>query len=634
MYEPVDRVLPPAITPDMGYWADQCHHVRPGSRPVNSVCVTLYNEPRNPLERTILSIVAALEHFHGHASDRPGWSVLCVMADGCDKLDPGVADFLCEHGLISRVSPPGAQAVGFFRSTHDLRTLRERLEGRSTGRYHARPEMALEVIVCLKTCNRGKLDSHALFFGTLCTLLQPEYCFQIDTGTVVGVESIIRMVEAMERDPQVAAVASRILPAVPSEMDDFLTAWQFRDLALQKAVLWPFEVGMGHLSVIPGQACVMRWAAVRGASATEGCGGTDTPLRAYLNGQDPNSVLENIMYLAEDRVLGIQLALAKDRTWRMYYAADVAALTDSCETFGELFRQRRRWLNSSLACRLWLLARYRSVLKRSDRDGRAKRMLTLGAAAQALLGAQELLLPTWFAGLTLLIANLLAHGGGPLTAALRVGYLGVLGIELLWTLFDRLRSQKNRAPVGRGIRTALAWLATGLLSAWVIAALPLAKGCMLVAGPYLALLAAMISLPKNSTQALIRGFMCPLVSMGMASLLSGYAYWNLADISWGTKGLRRANLTHALADGLKRFRNRFFGIWLGTNTTMIVLLVIHSRGSSQILNPAIWANAVTDALIAVVAVAGHLREIWRRSAIVPRREPAEALRGDQGHAVV
>jgi hypothetical protein len=260
-------------------------------------------------------------------------------------------------------------------------------------------------------------------------------------------------------------------------------------------------------------------------------------------------------------------------------------------------------------------------------------MMTLGAAAQALLGAQEFLLPTWLAGLTLLIGNLLAHEGGLLGAVLRVGYFGALGVELLWTLSDRLRRPKDRGPMGRGIRTALAWLATGLLSVWVMTALPLAKGCVLVAGPYLVLLAGMISLPKHSTRALIRGFMCPLVSLGMACLLSIYAYWNLADVSWGTKGLRRATLSRPIAGRLRRFRNRFFGIWLVTNAAFIVLLEIHFAGSRLILNPAIWGSAVMDGLIALVAVTSHLRDSRRRPAMVRSREPADALRSNQGHAV-
>lgn len=606
------------------------------SRPVNCVCVTLYNEAREPLHRTILSIVAALEHFHRHEAGRGGWSVLCVVADGYDRLAAGVVDFFREYGLIPPAADPRPEDIASFRGTHDCHGLRERLQGSpSTNRLCSRPDVTLEVIVCLKARNRGKLDSHSLFFGRLCTELQPEYCYQVDTGTLLGVESISGMVQRMERDPRVAAVASRILPAVPSETDGFLTAWQFLDLALQKAVLWPFEVATGHLSVIPGQACALRWEAVRGTPAVDRTEAPDTPLHAYLRGQNRDSVLEHIMYLAEDRVLGTELALAKGRTWRMCYAADVTALTDTCGTFEELFRQRRRWLNSTLACRLWLLSRYRSVLRRSDRDRRAKGMLTLGAAGQTLLAIRDFLLPTWFAALTLFLAKLLAFGGGQVGAAFRIGCLGTLAAEVLCALVARHRASRSCGPVGNGIRTALGWAATALFLGWVIAAVPVAEGSILVAGPALALAAARASLPRKAIPALTRrfsspGFVCPVVSLGMLCLLSAYSYWNLADVSWGTKGLRRVELPSASAARLRRFRNRIFAAWLGTNAVAVALLGIQSAGSGRIVNPVILLSAVIDALIGLIAVASHAWELGRRSATARRRAGADVPHPDHG----
>lgn len=601
-----------------GYPADECPRGDSRGRLVNAVCVTLYNEAREPLQRTISSIVAALEHFHIHGAGRAGCSVLCIVADGNDKLDGGVVDLFRECGWIPRAAALHPEEITFFRSMHDYRTLRERLAGDSApSRLHSRPDAALEVIACVKARNRGKLDSHSLFFGTLCSELQPEYCYQIDTGTVLGVESITRMVQRMERDPRVAAVASRVLPAVPTAADGFLTAWQFLDLALQKAVLWPFEVATGHLSVIPGQACALRWESVRGAPATDRSEAADTPLYAYLMGQNRDSVLENIMYLAEDRVLGTQLALARGRTWRICYAADVTAVTDTCATLPELFRQRRRWLNSTLACRLWLLSRYRSVLRRSDRDRRAKSMLTLGAAGQTLLAIRDFLLPTWFAALSLLLAKLLVVDGGKASAALRIGCLGALGAELLWGLFGHYRKRTAHGLVSNGMRTALGWLASALFLGCVATAVPATEGSILVAGPVLSLAAALVSLPRSSTSALTRrfsspGFVCPVVSLGMLCLLSAYAYWNLADVSWGTKGLRRVDLPSASVDRLRRFRTRVFVAWVGTNAAVIVLLCIHSAGNSRIVNPVILSSAVMDALIGVVAIASHVRDRLRR----------------------
>ena len=248
----------------------------------------------------------------------------------------------------------------------------------------------VDFAICVKDENRGKLHSHALFFQWICPELRPELCYQLDAGTVVEADAVSKLVAYMDERPDVAAAASRILTPTPHGAASTLSIWQYMDFVMQKAVTWPTEVASGYLSVIPGQFCVFRWSAVSAPSSDDD---ETRPFDAYLRGLNAIAPLERVMFLAEDRVFGNEIVLARDKSWRIGYCPAAEATTDACDTFGELLRQRRRWQNSALAVRLWLWGRLPAYLARSDktlhRQSAVRRLDALARPAHRLRGDES-----------------------------------------------------------------------------------------------------------------------------------------------------------------------------------------------------------------------------------------------------
>jgi hypothetical protein len=156
----------------------------------------------------------------------------------------------------------------------------------------------------VKDENRGNLHSHALFFRWISPVLGPELSYQLDAGTVS------KLVAYIDEGSDVAAAASRILTPTPAGAASTLSIWQHMDFVTQKAVTRPTEVASGHLSAIQGQFCVFRWSAVSAPSSDDD---ETRPLDAYLRGLKAIAPLERIMFLAEDRVFGNEIVLARDK---------------------------------------------------------------------------------------------------------------------------------------------------------------------------------------------------------------------------------------------------------------------------------------------------------------------------------
>ena len=192
----------------------------------------------------------------------------------------------------------------------------------------------------------------------------------------------------MGERPDVAAAASRILTPKPGRAASTLSIWQYMDFVMQKAVTWPTEVASGYLE--RDSWPVLRLPVERRERAVSDDDET-RPLDAYLRGLNAVAPLERVMFLAEDRVFGNEIVLARDKSWRLGYCPAAEATTDACDTFGELLRQRRRWQNSALAVRLWLWGRLPAYLVRSDKTFIDKARFGASMLWQGLLTASEVM---------------------------------------------------------------------------------------------------------------------------------------------------------------------------------------------------------------------------------------------------
>jgi len=528
--------------------------------PLSAFCVTVYNEKCSAIEATLWSIRSAVNHGYERDSSLWGPSVVCLIIDGRMVMDPELPAWLRKMGML--IAKP-------------VRLIDAELHIQANGAG----SRALHTIVCIKDSNRGKLHSHALFFGTLCQYLRPRFCFQIDAGTTLTRDVVLQLIRRLRARPEVAAVAPRVMSAPPQADAGFLAHWQYSDFAVRNGVLWPFELATGHLSVIPGQTCVFRWRALR------------DPLSAYLSGADHRDCLARIMYLAEDRVIGNQIVLAAGREWQLDYAPEAAAETDACTGPAELLRQRRRWNNSEMANRWWLLRQLAGTLRRTDRTAAQNRRFAVAVCAQMLLAAREFLLP---AQLIAILAVLLANISIPSGRIAPLLICAWLLTTSAWVFVERA------GAVGR-LGRILRWGSTALFVATACVAVP--RPCTLVLlAPALYLPSIALALPRAGLLSVVQARMFYLPHLVAATTLSCYSFWNLHDASWGTKGLRTAADTRECRGRLRSWRNVIVSIWLATNGAAAAAAVSLHGWLSIRSNPVAEIFAVLDGILAVTSL--------------------------------
>jgi len=548
----------------------------------NVVCITLYNEPfellRNSLSALLLSI-GGQRSASAHAETK---SCVVIIADGRNRIDPQIMRFFVELGVID--AGPSFSALG-----ETVHLSRKRIDEVMTVLgAPVDPMGEIEFAICVKDDNRGKLHSHALFFQWICPELRPELCYQLDAGTVVEAGAVSKLVAYMDQRPEVAAAASRILTPTPHGAASTLSIWQYMDFVMQKAVTWPTEVASGYLSVIPGQFCVFRWSAVSAPSSGDD---ESRPLDAYLRGLNAIEPLERVMFLAEDRVFGNEIVLAPEKSWRIGYCPAAAATTDTCDTFGELLRQRRRWQNSALAVRLWLWGRLPAYLARPDKSLLDKARFSASMLWQGLLTASEVMSPAFLILLMVMAAAGLVHAQNDLAAATIGGALLASGCLAWLTLADRPSRWRSALCLARD---ATATLAVVSLLALAYVSNPLGQAALMTAPVFLMAAVIAVSMPGHRWPALRRLPVYLLTDRPISLVLYAYALANVHNVSWGTKGLTVDSRGHGAEERrLRRLRDMIAGSIVAVTTLLVAV------GSEY---PGVWVRSESSVIEAFTLI--------------------------------
>jgi chitin synthase len=326
------------------------------------------------------------------------------------------------------------------------------------------------------------------------------------------------------------------------------------------------------------------------------------PLGAYLRGVEATAPLERLMYLAEDRVIGSEIMLSDAQPWRLEYAPEAIATTDGCLTFDELFRQRRRWRNSALVCRLWLLGQWWRFLLRKDRNPANKRSFSLAMAAQLLLVLRELFAPAQLVAVLAILCTVLTGASTQLgVLADRAICIAIpVDVALAWLPTGRLSAERSRIVLL--VRRLWALVTAVLLILILMMSLPPGASALILSVLILVIPATLLTLPAGSLGVLMRAKYFPIMELAMVSLLSLYAFWNLHDVSWGTKGLRTCVADSRGGRRLRRWRNCFFSLWLASNCLLIAGALNWTGLLFPRLNPVFEVACLCDLLIVALAL--------------------------------
>jgi chitin synthase len=312
----------------------------------------------------------------------PAWQkvVLCLVMDGVDACDMEVPDVLAtvgvyQHGIMKHeVVSKQTQAHIVSISKHLIYQMSDytyntfKFEYTTQLSVNDRQQLIrpldsntlppVQIILCLKASNSGKINSNRWFLNAFGRILNPEVVINIDTGTLIDERSLLKLWGAFYNDKNLGGACGVIRPhlgkrkrmllnpLVASQNFEYKVACQ-----LERAL----ESTTGYLSVLPGAFSAYRFRAIMGQ-----------PLEQYFHG-DPalaellgkKGAIGNIWrmnrFLADDRILPFELSIKSQCRWHTRLVPSAGGETDVPVSTVDFINQRRRWLNGSLSVSIYSL---------------------------------------------------------------------------------------------------------------------------------------------------------------------------------------------------------------------------------------------------------------------------------------
>ncbi|KAI8621113.1 chitin synthase-domain-containing protein [Chytriomyces sp. MP71] len=343
----------------------QLRQQRAGRHTELFIVVTMYNEGDDLFCKTMLALMKNIAYLCSRTRSKMwgemGWqkAVICIVSDGRSKINPRVMSVLGLMGVfqdgIMKNSVNGQDVTAhLFEYTTQIAIDGESMEinGPKQG------IVPCQILFCLKEKNAKKINSHRWFFNAFGPLLNPNVCILIDVGTKPTDTSLYHLWKAFDINKNVGGACGEIYAEVGSgcfKLINPLVASQNFEYKMSNILDKPLESSFGYISVLPGAFSAYRYAALQG-----------TPLQQYFKGETMHGG-ENIfaanMYLAEDRILCFELITKAKEAWVLRYIKAARAETDVPDTVPEFISQRRRWLNGSFFATIHALSHWYLIFR-------------------------------------------------------------------------------------------------------------------------------------------------------------------------------------------------------------------------------------------------------------------------------
>lgn len=399
------------------------------------ICVTIYNEDDILLGRTLQGIFHNIKHLTRRTRSKTwgpdSWKkvVVCIIADGRFKIHPRAKALLASLGVYQE---------GFAKNVVNDKTVDAHIYEYTSmiGISKVGKTVSLttektpvQMIFCLKEKNKKKINSHRWFFQAFSPILRPKVCVLLDAGTKPGNDSIYHLWKAFDLHPRVGGACGEIRAGLGTgwrKLLNPLVAAQNFEYKMSNILDKPMESSFGFITVLPGAFSAYRYEALLNDMTGRG------PLAKYFKGETETLKESNAgiftanMYLAEDRILCFELVAKRGCNWLLKYVKSAHAETDVPDKLAELVLQRRRWLNGSFFAAIYAQAHMFS-LWRSAHSVRRKLMLHVEFLYQTVS-----MLFSWFSpGNFFLVFRILTNSLGDSAMGFAPGH--VLSVILLWT---------------------------------------------------------------------------------------------------------------------------------------------------------------------------------------------------------
>lgn len=333
-----------------------------------AICITMYNEDKYALARTMHSIQRNVAHLCKRNKSSVwgpnGWKnvQIVLISDGRSKINQGSLDYLAAIGVYqedmakSTVNGEPVKAHIFELTTQV--SIDEELNYKSEG------TVPCQILFCLKEENQKKINSHRWLFNAFCPLLDPTVVTLVDVGTKLNSTAVYHLWKVFDRDSNVAGAAGQIKTMkgkFDSKLLNPLVAAQNFEYKMSNILDKPLESVFGYISVLPGALSAYRYRALK--NHEDGTG----PLHSYFLGETQEGRDQDVftanMYLAEDRILCWELVAKKEAAWVLKYVKEATGETDVPEEPPEFISQRRRWLNGAMFSALYAQLHFTQIWK-------------------------------------------------------------------------------------------------------------------------------------------------------------------------------------------------------------------------------------------------------------------------------
>ncbi|XBW35214.1 hypothetical protein QEN19_000777 [Hanseniaspora menglaensis] len=530
------------------------------------IVITMYNEDDFLLGRTLKGIFDNIRHMTKKTNSKTwgpdAWKkiVVSIVSDGRSKIHPRslalMSSLGCYQDGFAKSEINGSDVIAHLYE-HTTKVNIEKVNEDGTLKLKCdQTSIPVQFLFCLKEQNQQKINSHRWAIEAFADVLNPNVICLLDAGTMPGKDSIYNLWKEF-KNPQVGGACGEIKVDIGNYGKNLLNplvAAQNFEYKMSNILDKTTESCFGYISVLPGAFSAYRYQALLGA-----------PLEKYFHGESSDiKLFESNMYLAEDRILCFEIITKTDYNWILTYCKDSFASTDVPDKIPEFILQRRRWMNGSFFAALYSFVHFGKIW-RSGQSIPRKFVLTIEIL---YMGFQTLV--SWFSLssfflvfriLTLSLSVTFAHVSA--FNYLAVCFLWIYGFTLLATF---ILSLGNR-PKGTQTFYLLVFVFFALLMTYTIfAAIYLTVhtvknlianeatvtfGSLMRKTQFRDILVSMLSTyilyiitsvmylqPFHMFTSFLQYL---LISPSYINVLNIYAFCNLHDVTWGTKGAVKAN---------------------------------------------------------------------------------------------
>lgn len=333
-----------------------------------AICITMYNEDKYALARTLHSIMKNVAHLCSRKKSNVwgpnGWKKVqvIIVSDGRTKINQGSLDYLSALGVYQEdmaKSTVNGEAVKahIFELTTQV-SIDDELD------YVSKGIVPVQIVFCLKEENQKKINSHRWLFNAFCPILDPTVVALVDVGTRLNSTAVYHLWKVFDMDSNVAGAAGQIKTMKGKwglKLLNPLVASQNFEYKMSNILDKPLESVFGYISVLPGALSAYRYRALQ--NHEDGTG----PLHSYFLGETQEGRQHDVftanMYLAEDRILCWELVAKRDAKWVLKYVKEATGETDVPEEPPEFISQRRRWLNGAMFAALYAQLHFTQIWK-------------------------------------------------------------------------------------------------------------------------------------------------------------------------------------------------------------------------------------------------------------------------------